>query len=103
MTKQEERGHFMKDMIKLLDKNLKYEKHEIINAEIHIWVKSKKIHSTYRKTIQDLPMSGKKVYLKILCRKIFCRNAAAPGKHSRKNLNLWAPKAKRACDWKKKL
>lgn len=79
----------MRDMIKLLDKNLKYERHEIIDDEIHIWVKSKrkvlecpycgkkskKTHSTYRRTIQDLPISGKKVYIEITSRKMFCRNA----------------------------
>jgi transposase len=84
----------MKDMIKLLDKTLKYENHEIIDSESHIWVKSrqkvlpcpycgeksKKVHSSYRRTIQDLPISGKKVYLKILCRKMFCRTAACSRK-----------------------
>jgi len=79
----------MKDMIKLLDKNLKYEKHEINSDEIRIWVKSrqkvltcpycgkksKKAHSIYSRTIQDLPISGKKVYIEIENRKMFCSNA----------------------------
>lgn len=79
----------MKDMIKLLDKNLKYEKHEIKNEEIRIWVKSrnkvltcpycgeksKKVHSTYRRTIQDMPISGKKVYIEITNKKMLCPNA----------------------------
>jgi len=78
----------MKDMIKLLDKKLKYEKHEINSEEIRIWVKSRqkvltcphcgrksrKAHSNYRRTIQDLPISGKKVYIEITSRKMFCPN-----------------------------
>ena len=107
----------MKDMIKLLDKNLKYEKHEIINAEIHIWVKSrqkvlpcsncgatsKKIHSTYRRTIQDLPMSGKKVYLKILCRKIFCRNAACARKTFAEKFEFVGAKGKKSLRLEKEI
>ena len=78
----------MKEMIKLLDKNLRYEKHEIKSEEIRIWVKShqkvltcpccgaesKKAHSIYRRTIQDLPISGRKVYIEITSRKMFCYN-----------------------------
>ena len=62
----------MKDMLKLLDANLKYERHEIVCEEIRIRAasrrktlmcpycgeKSKSVHSTYRRTIQDLPISG---------------------------------------------
>ena len=79
----------MKDMIKLLDPNLKYESHEIVGEEIRIRVnsrrktlncpycgeKSKKVHSVYGRTIQDLPISGKKVYIEITNRKMFCSNA----------------------------
>jgi transposase len=75
-------------MIKLLDKNLKCEKYEIKGEEIRIWVKSrqkvltcpycgrksKKAHSTYQRIIQDLPISGKKVYIEITGRKMFCSN-----------------------------
>jgi transposase len=78
----------MKEMIKEFDKNLKYEKHEIKCDEIRIWVtsrkkvlkcpycgkKSKKVHSSYHRTVQDLPISGKKVYIEIRSRKMFCYN-----------------------------
>jgi transposase len=117
MTKQRERGHFMKEMIKLLDKNLKYENHEIINAEIHIWVKSRqkllpcaycgaksnKAHSTYRRTIQDLPISGKKVYLKIQCRKMFCRNAACIRKTFAEKFEFVGSKGKKSLRLEKEI
>ena len=64
----------MKDMIKMLDQTLKYERHEIVEDGIYIWVKSKRkiltcpycgyksreTHSKYHRTAQDLPISGKK-------------------------------------------
>ena len=79
----------MKELVKLLDKQLKYEEHEIKGNEIHIWVtsrrkvlncpycgkKSRKVHSRYRRTIQDMPISGKKVYIESVNRKMFCTNA----------------------------
>jgi transposase len=89
VTKNGKVGRFMKELIKLLDKSLKYEGHEIREDEIHIRVKSKrkvlkcpycgkkskKAHSTYRRTIQDMPICGKKVYIEIVNRKMFCVNA----------------------------
>lgn len=79
----------MKELIKLLDENLKYEGHEIKADEIHIKVKSRrkvlkcpycgkksrKVHSHYRKTVQDMPISGKKVYIEMTNRKMFCVNS----------------------------
>jgi len=78
----------MKELVNLLDKQLKYEGHEIKGNEIHIRVtskrkvlkcpycgkKSRKVHSRYRRTIQDMPISGKKVYIEIVNRKMFCTN-----------------------------
>ena len=107
----------MKDMIKLLDKNLKYEKHEVNCAEIHIWVKtrqkiltcpycgkkSKKVHSTYRRTIQDLPISGKKVYLKIIVRKMFCRNAACARKTFAEKFEFVESKGKKSLRLEKEI
>jgi len=37
-------------------------------------IESKKVHSIYQKTVQDMPISGKKVYIEITNRKMFCRN-----------------------------
>jgi len=75
-------------LIKMLDNNLKYAGHYIVGDEIHINVesrrkvlkcpycgeKSKKVHSVYGRTIQDLPISGKKVSVEIKNRKMFCLN-----------------------------
>ena len=74
----------MKEIIKMLDNKLKYEQYEIIGNEIHIHVKSKnkvqecpqcgsktkKVHSRYIRTIQDLPIGDKKVYIEITSRKM---------------------------------
>jgi len=79
----------MKEIIRMLDKNLKYEGYKIKDDEIHIQVKSKKktlncpecgektkkIHSRYIRRVQDLPIGDKKVYIKIASRKMSCRNA----------------------------
>lgn len=73
-------------LIKLLDKNLDYISHEIIEDTIYINVKSnrnffvcphcntesEKIHSYYLKTFQDLPIQNKKVIIVLKNRKFFC-------------------------------
>ena len=78
----------MDEIIKLLDKNLGYVSHEVCGDIIYITVKSSKVeaicpfcgvtstkeHSTYQRTIQDLPIQGKKVILIIDNRKMFCNN-----------------------------
>lgn len=78
----------MDDLIKLLDKNLDYVSHEIVEDTIHIKVtsnretficphcntESKRIHSHYIKTFQDLPMQDKKVIIILDNRKFFCEN-----------------------------
>ncbi|WP_429958662.1 transposase family protein [Enterococcus sp. AZ196] len=33
-----------------------------------------RVHVYYDRTIQDLPVNGKPVYLKIRCRKLLCHN-----------------------------
>ena len=78
----------MREIIKMLNNKLKYERHEIIGEEIHIQVKSKKkaqecpqcgrktkkVHSRYMRRVQDLPIGDKKVYIEITSRKMICRN-----------------------------
>jgi len=107
----------MKDMIKLLDKNLKYERHEINSDEIRIWVKSrqkvltcpycgrksKKAHSVYRRTIQDLPISGKKVYIEIISRKMFCSNAKCSRKTFAEKYNFVGSKGKKSLRLEKEI
>ena len=64
----------MDEFIKLLDKNLKYTNHEIIDDIIYIYVVSirkevicpycgqlsSKVHSHYERSFQDLPIQGEK-------------------------------------------
>ena len=78
----------MNDIIKLIDDDLKYDKHEIDRDTLYIYVsssrteftcpycgnKSNKVHSKYTKTIQDLPLQDKKVVLVMEIKKFFCLN-----------------------------
>ncbi|HZK27572.1 MAG: transposase family protein [Candidatus Syntrophopropionicum ammoniitolerans] len=78
----------MDQFIKLLDADLEYINHKIINDTVYINVISRKkeaqcpfcenmssrVHSTYERSFQDLPMQGKKVIVTIKNRKMFCDN-----------------------------
>lgn len=78
----------MDELIKLLDKNLNYVKHEIVEDTIFITVvsnrtavtcpycgcNSTKVHSTYKRSFQDLPIMGMKTWIEINNRKMFCLN-----------------------------
>ena len=89
----------MDGLVKLLDENLEYIDHKIIEDTIYINVKSskveaycpecntssKRIHSRYQRRFQDLPISGKKTFIvlnnrnffviiKIVIKKLFLRN-----------------------------
>lgn len=78
----------MDEFIKLLDQNLDYVSHEIIDSTCYITVASNreevrcpfcgcpssKVHSTYVRTFRDLPIQGKKVTIVIRNRKMFCKN-----------------------------
>lgn len=78
----------MNNLIKLLDKNLEYISHEIIEDTVYISIKSikeyvccpycftpsNKVHSRYKRSFQDLPIQGLKVVFTINNRKMFCKN-----------------------------
>lgn len=78
----------MDEFIKMLDENLDYLRHEILSDTVIIHVTSNrkevqcpycggisnKIHSTYERSFQDLPIMGKKCKLVINNRKMFCTN-----------------------------
>lgn len=78
----------MDEFIKLLDEHLDYLKHEIIDDRVIIYVasnrkeavcpycgyKSTKVHSTYERSFQDLPVMGRKSRIVINNRKLFCLN-----------------------------
>ena len=84
----------MEELIRLLDENLEYERHEMHENKIMIYVKSrrteiecplcgttsKKVHSTYLRKFQDLPISGKKVTIVITNKKYFCNNTGCENK-----------------------
>ena len=79
----------MDEIVKMLDKNLNYLNHEVEKDTIKIHIasnreivicpfchaKATKVHSTYSKSFQDLPIQGKKVVLILENRKMFCHNA----------------------------
>lgn len=78
----------MDEFIKLLDENLEYVNHKIIDDTIFIWVvstreevvcpfcgqPSSKTHSHYDRSFQDLPIQNKKVMVILSNRKMFCHN-----------------------------
>ncbi|HHV29401.1 MULTISPECIES: ISL3 family transposase [Acetivibrio] len=78
----------MDKFIKQLDPNLDYINHEINDGKCYITVASNRkevtcpfcgrpssrIHSTYNRTFQDLPIQGNKVFIIIRNRKMFCDN-----------------------------
>ena len=78
----------MDEFIKQLDHNLDYISHEIIDGKCYITVASNrkevicpfcgfpssKTHSVYRKTFQDLPILGNKVFIILHNKKMFCNN-----------------------------
>ncbi len=78
----------MDEFIKELDPSLDYLGHKIVGDEIKIYVasnrqecscpycgfNSKRVHSYYEKSFQDLPIMGKKTKIIIENRKFFCDN-----------------------------
>lgn len=78
----------MEELVKLLDKNLDYIDHEIIDNTVYIKVASNresvcckycitpstKVHSYYNRSFQDLPIQDKKVKIILRNRKMFCLN-----------------------------
>ena len=76
----------MDEITKILDNNIDYVSHEICGEIIYITIKrntfeavypycgstSNKEHSLYQRAVQDLPIQGKKVILRINTRKMFC-------------------------------
>ena len=78
----------MKDFITALDPNYQLDKYHIKNNVAVFYISSKmsevkcpycgtlssKVHSSYEREIQDLPMQGKKVILLVDTRKMRCMN-----------------------------
>ena len=82
----------MRDIVQTLDENLVYLDHQIFSDYVVILVasardevicpfcgeKSSRVHSTYERSFQDLPIQGSKVYVSIINRKYFCGNQNCP-------------------------
>lgn len=99
----------MDEFIKLLDKNLEYVDHYILDDTFFIKVtsirqitlcpycntSSKKVHSHYERSFQDLPIQGKKVMITLNNRKMFCNNKDCDYKTFAETFNFLAYKSKK--------
>ncbi|WP_073010652.1 transposase [Clostridium amylolyticum] len=99
----------MDEFIKLLDNNLEYIRHEIIDNTIYIEVISNpqivkctyfgestnKVHSYYKKSSQDLPIQGSKV-ININNRKIFFNNSDCSKNTFAETFEFLSPNAKKS-------
>lgn len=99
----------MDGLVKLLDENLEYIDHKMIEDTIYINVKSskveaccpecntfsKRIHSRYQRRFQDLPISGKKTVIILNNRKFFCNNQDCNKKTFSEKFNFIEDKAKK--------
>lgn len=100
----------MDEFIKLLDENLDYLEHKIMDDTIIIFVasnrkevacpycgeKSFRVHSTYDRSFQDLPIQGKKVKVVIDNRKMFCDNRECSHTTFAETFDFLPPKAKKS-------
>lgn len=100
----------MKDIIGMLDENLAYLEHQVIGDHIVVQVESSReeavcpycgkpssrVHSTYERSFQDLPIQGKKVYINIANRKYFCGNLDCPNTTFAESFDCLKPKAKKS-------
>lgn len=97
----------MEELMKLLDNELHYEKQELQDGYILIYISSErkiahcpycgsaseKVHSKTTRTLQDLPIQGKKVKLILENRKYFCKNADCNHKTFAERFEFFEPKA----------
>ncbi|MGL4946401.1 MAG: transposase family protein [Cetobacterium sp.] len=100
----------MNNMVKFLDDNLEYLKHEVIEDTIYITVvsnrtlvecpycskKSKKLHSYYMRSFQDLPIQDKKVVIVIKNKKFICENQECSKKTFSESFNCIEFKSKKS-------
>jgi len=100
----------MEELVKLLDKSLKYTGHKIIEDTIYIsvisdrhevkcpfcGVVSVKVHSRYIRDFKDLPIQGKKVVYLLTNRKMFCVNPECPRTTFAERFDFLGKKAKKS-------
>lgn len=103
----------MNNIIKFLDNNLEYLAHEIIEDTIYITVvfnrtsvkcphcskESKKLHSYYTRSFQDLPIQDKKVIITIKNRKFICENKECSKTTFSESFNCIEFKSKRVIEY----
>ena len=99
----------MDELIKLLDENLEYVTHEIIDDVIVLHIISlrdkaecpycgcisSRVHSKYPRSFSDLPIQDKKVQVSIDNRKMFCDNPNCSKKTFAETFSFLAPKGKK--------
>lgn len=98
---------YMKNILELPDKNLRYVTHEIAEKTLNINLKSKSkkatcphcgkkssnVHSRYTRKLQDLPIQDKKVKLIIENKKYFCLNKDCKYKTFAESFSFFEPKS----------
>ena len=104
------KGVKVKELIELLDKDLAYTGHELSGDHFTIYTcsnreeaicpyckkASSRIHSTYSRSFQDLPIQGKKTYINITNRKFFCDNTSCTHKTFAESFGCIKHKAKKS-------
>jgi transposase len=100
----------MEEFIKRLDKNLKYEANEFDGETYYLYVSStrkklncsncgqssSRVHSTYTRSFQDLPIQDKKVIVIIKNRKMFCGNPDCKNTTFAETYSFLPPKGKKS-------
>ena len=100
----------MRDIIRLLDENLEYTEHKVNGDCITVYASSNRkgarcpfcaeassrVHSTYERSFQDLPIQGKKVYIVIINRKYFCDNPSCSRTTFAEPFSCLKPKVKKS-------
>lgn len=78
----------MQELLTLLDKNLVYDSHQIMDGNFVITAhsgnpvckcrycgkESSSVHSVYQRSVQDLPIQGHPTTIVLTARKMFCKN-----------------------------
>jgi transposase len=97
----------MKEIIRLLDRNLMYVSHSIEDDTVKIKAistrasascpycgkESKKLHSHYERKLRDLPIAGKKTQIILSNRKMYCRNKDCSHKTFSETFEFYEPNA----------
>ena len=100
----------METLIKGLDKDLRYEKDEIVGDTYYLYAVSKRkkaecpycgqpssrVHSVYIRSFQDLPIQDKKAIIVMQNRKMFCDNPECRKRTFAETFSFLRPKGKKS-------